>query len=796
MPFDVYYGKLGTSQEMKTETGNKPAEISVYRNRCLWAFAGVVILLLLGYVEPADASDVGVGEVEMAFAQTNGRDFDIYHTRFTGSRWSEKVQLSHDDQDDMLPAISVGGNGVRWVVWGRGNVVDAKLFYAIGENGLWSAPQEIQSDFSFNHAPSIMVDSQNIPWVVWHADAGAGTDIFFTRWNGSGWEAPGRVNRQDGTPDILPLIGMDDDGKPWVCWRGYDGKTYRVYSSKWTDGRWGEETLSEKENLYEVLLEMGKKGELPKIPDFLDNPHQATMFIGRNRKLQSLPMRYVGFPAFSERTKATEGAVKGETADASGDLLIKAFGDSITQGYPYITEHGDGRRVGGYEPKLETLLNNASRPSQVFNWGWAGEGTVPSDGSVGGLNRIDSVLETGSSKYILILEGTNDPCWMVPVSDTIFNLDRLIDKSRTYNVEPILATLTPDTTSPPICGTKPIDSEYNPAIKNLASQRGVILADQYAAVIGNWASLTGDGLHPNDQGYQVMAQKWFAVIPPPPVVTTSDATSISYNSAKLNGTVNPKGLATSYHFEYGQTTAYGNYTPTTSAGSGTSAVPVSYSVTNLSPETLYHYRIVETSYGESVYGNDKTFTTLIPPPPVVTTSNATSISYKTATLNGTVNPNGYAASYHFEYGQTTTYGNYTLTTSAGSGASAVPVSYSITNLRPITLYHYRIVATGYGESVYGNDKTFTTTCSGDAVVLENVVFLSGATWNCTGTQSITVGPDTGMQEGSVVNFAAPQITTDGAVNIESGARVTFTAPKVMIGSGFNAKSGSVVDITH
>lgn len=79
-------------------------------------------------------------------------------------------------------------------------------------------------------------------------------------------------------------------------------------------------------------------------------------------------------------------------------------------------------------------------------------------------------------------------------------------------------------------------------------------------------------------------------------------------------------------------------------------------------------------------------------------------------------------------------------------------------------------------------------------MLENVVFLSGDTWNCTGTQSITVGPDAGMQNNSVVSFTAPQITTDGVVNIESGARVTFTAPKVMIGSGFNAKSGSVVDI--
>jgi hypothetical protein len=79
----------------------------------------------------------------------------------------------------------------------------------------------------------------------------------------------------------------------------------------------------------------------------------------------------------------------------------------------------------------------------------------------------------------------------------------------------------------------------------------------------------------------------------------------------------------------------------------------------------------------------------------------------TATLNGTVDPNGTAASYHFEYGTTTQYGLSTSTQSAGSGADPVAVQATVSGLTPSTTYHYRLVADG----VEGADATFTTTAS-------------------------------------------------------------------------------------
>src|SRR5262249_13370116 len=96
---------------------------------------------------------------------------------------------------------------------------------------------------------------------------------------------------------------------------------------------------------------------------------------------------------------------------------------------------------------------------------------------------------------------------------------------------------------------------------------------------------------------------------PAPTVTTTAATAVTKQSATLHGSVNPNGLATTYHFEYGTTTSYGKSTPTVSAGSGQTAVAVSAGLTKLKSHTTYHYRLVATSSAGTTLGGDVAFTT-------------------------------------------------------------------------------------------------------------------------------------------------------------------------------------------
>ena len=101
---------------------------------------------------------------------------------------------------------------------------------------------------------------------------------------------------------------------------------------------------------------------------------------------------------------------------------------------------------------------------------------------------------------------------------------------------------------------------------------------------------------------------------PAPSVTTTAASATTTTSATLNGTVNPNARATTYHFEYGPTVAYGSSTPNVLLPAGTTAVAVTAALSGLAPNTTFHARLVATSDAGTTNGADMTFTTDNPPP--------------------------------------------------------------------------------------------------------------------------------------------------------------------------------------
>lgn len=96
---------------------------------------------------------------------------------------------------------------------------------------------------------------------------------------------------------------------------------------------------------------------------------------------------------------------------------------------------------------------------------------------------------------------------------------------------------------------------------------------------------------------------------PAPGASTLGASRVAYASATLNGSVNPRGQATNYIFQYGTTRGFGAQTPLSPAGSGNVAVKVSQSITGLTPLTTYHYRILATGPTSATVGADRTFAT-------------------------------------------------------------------------------------------------------------------------------------------------------------------------------------------
>jgi Collagen triple helix repeat (20 copies) len=196
----------------------------------------------------------------------------------------------------------------------------------------------------------------------------------------------------------------------------------------------------------------------------------------------------------------------------------------------------------------------------------------------------------------------------------------------------------------------------------------------------------------------------------PPEVETLEADGITSNKAEINALVNPEGLPTGYHFDFGTTTSYGTIVPIPDAPAGSGSLPVEVfvPVTGLTPCTTYHFRIFASNSSGGAHGDDATFNTNCQP--AATTLPVGPISATTADLNGSVTPNGPATTYQYFWGTSTaSLSNATPVRSAGTGDMAVqPLTEPIDGLAPSTTYFVELVATNALGFQGGGVVSFTT----------------------------------------------------------------------------------------
>jgi DNA-binding beta-propeller fold protein YncE len=183
-------------------------------------------------------------------------------------------------------------------------------------------------------------------------------------------------------------------------------------------------------------------------------------------------------------------------------------------------------------------------------------------------------------------------------------------------------------------------------------------------------------------------------------LSTGPAEDATEKGAKLTGSLSPDGTDAHYYFEYslGETPegacseAAGCFEspafPTgTDAGSGgpkckppggveCSPVAAETILSGLVASTVYHYRLVGVDSFGATYGGESTFTT--PGAPTIEGSSAevqpaTKAGQTNATLQAQIDPHGRETTYHFEYGETTSYGTSVPATpgAIGSGEGSV-----------------------------------------------------------------------------------------------------------------------------
>jgi uncharacterized protein (TIGR02145 family) len=96
-----------------------------------------------------------------------------------------------------------------------------------------------------------------------------------------------------------------------------------------------------------------------------------------------------------------------------------------------------------------------------------------------------------------------------------------------------------------------------------------------------------------------------------PFVITQPATDIAGFSASLNGTVNTRGLPATVSFEYGTSPSYDNTIVAEDELTIDQDTNIVVSISGLSPNTTYHYRLRAENVDGISYGDDLTFKTLM-----------------------------------------------------------------------------------------------------------------------------------------------------------------------------------------
>ncbi len=235
----------------------------------------------------------------------------------------------------------------------------------------------------------------------------------------------------------------------------------------------------------------------------------------------------------------------------------------------------------------------------------------------------------------------------------------------------------------------------------------IVAQNNYGTTNGNILSFTTNANNPPPSQQTGSA----------PSATTGGTTAVGQTYASVFGTIHPNGDYTNAWFEYGTNLSLGYTSSQQSAGNGINQFTLNSSFGALQPNTTYYYRAVaNNSYG-TARGSIMSFTTQSSydyyqqqtgSAPSAVTGPATSVSQTSASISGTVNPNGNNATAWFEYGTTQSLGSTQGQQSVGSSNSSVNISTNLPALQQNTVYYYRVVVqNSYGTS-QGSIYSFST----------------------------------------------------------------------------------------
>ena len=195
-----------------------------------------------------------------------------------------------------------------------------------------------------------------------------------------------------------------------------------------------------------------------------------------------------------------------------------------------------------------------------------------------------------------------------------------------------------------------------------------------------------------------------------PIITTSSVMNVLYTSAMIAGNVINDGGASVIECGVVYSTTPNPTISDRKVASGTSTGLFTCNITNLLANTTYYVRAYAMNRKGTSYGEQLLFTTKDYNLPTITTSFATSITYISASVGGTVISDGDTSL--TEWGvvysrtQNPTFANMKVTCGTDMGIGSFVCN--ITNLEENTTYYVRAYAINCKGTAYGTQVSFTT----------------------------------------------------------------------------------------
>ncbi|MDH4197051.1 MAG: GDSL-type esterase/lipase family protein, partial [Candidatus Aminicenantes bacterium] len=438
---------------------------------------------------------------------------------------------------DLLYSLSFDFDlaGNPWVAW---VAADDEASRVVARN-IAGGTNEVLSPSAFVSVSSVRlaVDGRDRVWVVWSGRTSGRDEVFCRVFNGFAWEETERLSSDAGRPSLLPCVAAGPEGEPWVLWSTYDGNDYEIIGVRHTAGGWVKLPPLTDNRASDTFpdLTAGPDGRLTaswqmttssgpalkartwtghtwghEVPasasaertSRLPNPAPPAM-----RDLRSYLRRPLNDGASLPPVERDEPALPAVAADLADDRYI-CFGDSITYG---VINH-EYEPEKGYIPRLTVLVERFFGTSDFVNEGWPGETTI------NGLGRMDSVIARWRGRYLLLLDGTNDIIFNEISTDaSTFNIEQMVRKCLQARVYPIIATILPRNDwrwETKFYRDRILNLNSN--IAKIATNLHVGFVDMFTAFYtypegeGGYKGLLSDDKHPNEKGYELMSQYWFA----------------------------------------------------------------------------------------------------------------------------------------------------------------------------------------------------------------------------------------------------------------------------------------------